>query len=369
MPIEASPGNTQESKLEPPQPNPYNVQAVKQYVFNETGNIMFSSTELGGDTITDSVRDIFSEVAVFFSAMTKAISTSINPDTKKPYSIYDYTAIQSVIDGSGLFVHVTQEDITHNTTSFGANFSKELIEGLLGLATGVGALSFAQGMIASMGSRGLEIGGSSESSDSKVANIIFICEYILGMPTVSAMVVYCDATLNKQTFSTGPCFSETSTSTSLKLHKDTYMFVTPTFIKKYSGDLDSVTNDLEFVEFVDYLQALVQRRPIITSVETLDGTSAPSALDTTTTYAILGAFLDNNGTSPTTVKVAWAGPNNKPGTEVTNAEVQGNMISFSPTAMEIATAIGVYFNPDPKTDNWILAVATPLTYTAKAPPK
>lgn len=356
--------NSQTSQLVIPQPDPFNVQAVKQYIFNETGNIMIASTATGSETIADSVRDIFSEVAVFFAAMTKAISTSIDPTTNLPYSLYDYNAIQNVVDGSGLFIHVTEEDIVHNTKSYGATFSKELIEGLLGLALGGGALSFAQGMISSIGSAGLKIGGNSESSDNKVANIVFICEYLLGMPVVSAMVVSCDAKQNSQAFQIGPCFSESSVSTSLTLHKDTYMFVTPTFIKKYSGDLESVETNQEFLEFVDYLQALVEGQPIITAVQ-LAGKSdaAPSELTVGVTYAILGAYL-NNKANPSQVTVAWVKSDGTKGADVTNAQVQSNIITFSPTANATPEAIGIFFG-DGKGGSK-LAVKTPFVYTAVA---
>jgi hypothetical protein len=346
----------QKSKLEIESSSDHNVQASKKFIFNETGNIMLATTEMSSDNVTDSVREIFAEVAVFFAAMTKAISTSINPTSKKRYSLYDVEAIQNVIDGSGLFVQVTEEDIVHKTNSFGATFSKELIEGLVGLATGVGGLAFAQGMISSIGKQGLNLCLDTSTSKSQVGNIIFVCEYLLGMPIVSALVVSCDAQQVSQTFKAGPCFSETSTTTSLTLHKDTYMFVTPTFIKKYSGDLDAVTTDLQFLEFVDYLQAIVLRRPIITAVESMDGKPAPSALKVNTTYAITGAFLSGNNLSPEKVKVAWV-EDGKAGSPVANAEVQDSVITFSIAApTDKAAAIGVFF------DN-VLAVATPFTYT------
>jgi len=358
------------TKLQIPSESLYNVQATKKYIFNETGNIMLASTELGGDKIADSVRDVFAEVSVFFAAMTKAISTTINPDTNEYYSLYDYTAMQNVIDGSGLFVHVTEEDVKHKTTSFGATFCKELIEGLLGLATGVGALSFAQSMIASLGSAGLKIGGNKKSSSTKVANIVFICEYLLGMPIVSAMVVSCDAKTNSQTFSVGPCFKESSISTSLVMHKDTYMFVTPKFIKQYSGDLDSVTTNQEYLEFVDYLQDLVKGEPIITAVQEANDTSetpAPATLTVGETYVILGAYLNNKGKQKT-VEVAWIAANGKSkGNPVKNAEIQSNLISFSPTAQSNAAAIGIFFSDGAPTPKWTLAVATPSVYTATTP--
>ena len=66
------------------------------------------------------------------------------------------------------------------------------------------------------------------------------------MPVISAIVLTCDTTENSQAFQLGPCIKEHSQSTTLTLHKDTYMFVTPAFIKQYSGDLVDGMNDPEF---------------------------------------------------------------------------------------------------------------------------
>ena len=130
---------TQATPLKTPPKNPNNVEAKKYYTFNETGNIMMATTDDTDQEIQQSVRDVFAEVAVFFAAMTRAISTTPNPDDHgKPYSIYNYSALERVIDGSGLFVHVTEEDVEYKSSSWGAEFSKELIEALLGLATGAG---------------------------------------------------------------------------------------------------------------------------------------------------------------------------------------------------------------------------------------
>jgi hypothetical protein len=292
--------------LKAPQPNPFNIQASKEYVFNETGNIMLAKTIDGSGEIEESTRELFAEVAVFFAAMTRAISTTINPKTKKYYTLYDYEALQAVIDGSGLFVHVTEEDITHQASSWGVSFSKDLIEALLGLATGEGELGFAKAMIASMGSHGLKIGAENSKSNGVVGNIVFVCEYLLGMPIISAIVVYIDSKKERQSFTVGPCVKESSQSVTLKMHKDTYMFVSPKFIKKYAGDLLSIESDLEYLEFVDYLQDLVERKPVITAVETPKGAPAPDKLKLNKSYAITGAFL-NDGDAGANPIIKFAG--------------------------------------------------------------
>lgn len=329
---------TNATPLKNPPNDPNNVEAKKYYTFNETGNIMMATTDMTDQQIQQSVRDVFAEVSVFFAAMTRAISTTPNPDDPgHNYSIYNYTALERVIDGSGLFVHVTEEDVEYKSSSFGVEFSKELIEALLGLATGAGEMSFASAMVASIGNEGVSISGNHTRTDSKVGNIVFVCEYLLGMPCVSAIVVYADLTLNKQSLHIGPCFKESSQSTTWKLHKDTYMFVTPKFIHTYASDLDSVESDVSYNQLVGFLQNALLQTPTVSGVMTTgtNPTKAPSTLTAGDTYAITGEFLGSKkgslkfdkGTGATLNVTSW-----------TPDEIQ-----FQPSgASSTASAIGVY---------------------------
>ena len=89
-----------------------NVEIQKGFVFNETGNIMMSTTDLTNDTIEQSVKDVFAEVSVFFGAMTKAMD-------QKDKSLFDYEALDAIISNSGCFVKVTSETVKYNTSSTG----------------------------------------------------------------------------------------------------------------------------------------------------------------------------------------------------------------------------------------------------------
>ena len=218
---------------------------------------MIASTDADSSNLDDKVRDVFNEVSVFYAAMSKAITTTQRPGKKECYSLYDYEALEEVIDGSGCFIHCTQEDINYSSTSVGADFSKELLTALLGLPAGGGVLSFAQAMISSMGQEGFKMSIDATSTESKVSNIIFVCEFLFGMPVISAMVVYVDTKKNSDVFKAGPCVSVTNNHTSITMHKDVYMFVTPAFIKSYASDLDSIITSSDYSKFISYLRSLL----------------------------------------------------------------------------------------------------------------
>jgi hypothetical protein len=262
---------------------------AKYYVFNQTGNIMMSTTSVSDDTITQQVRDVFNEVSVFFAAMTKAITNTINPTTGQPYSIYNYNALSSIIGGSGLFVHVTEEDVSYDTKTVSVSFSQELVEAVLGLPTGAGELAFASAMVSSAGKEGITLSAHYSNDDNKVANITFVCEYLMGMPVVSVIVLYTTTDMVEATIKIGPCISAGGSSTVIQMHKDTYMFVTPTFIKQYAGDLDSVTNTPAYIEFVSYLESMLVGEPVAGNVTDSAGNPAGSYLDPSVTYTINGS--------------------------------------------------------------------------------
>ena len=217
----------------------------KNFIFNSTGNIMIATTETDSSNMDESSRRVFNEVSVFFAAMTRAITNTPRPGSNENYSIYNYEALAKVIGGSGCFIHCTQEDIKYTSSSFGANFSKELLSALLALPTGSGSLAFAQAMISSIGQEGLKLSSESDTTNSKVGNIVFVCEFLFGMPIISAIVIYADSRSQKFTFQAGPCVKTSSTKTEMTLHKDVYMFVTPSFIKEYAADLDSIITSSE----------------------------------------------------------------------------------------------------------------------------
>lgn len=226
----------------------------KYYVFNQTGNIMLTTIDIN-EKLSKEDKDTFAEVSVFFAGMTKAISTTINPTTKKPYSIYNYSAIKNIVSGSGLFIHITTEDIEHTSNSTGIKFSSKMVKTVLGLQNRTGPLPFAQSMTQSIGQECVEL--LKNNSDDKAANIFFVCEYLLGLPIISVVVVHLDPKTNRKSIELAPCESKQAQKASWMLHKDTYLFVTPNFIKRYTTKIKSITGS-EVTDLAKNLKELLK---------------------------------------------------------------------------------------------------------------
>lgn len=296
-----TPTKTNEVTTNTPVRSKHDIQANRYYVFNETGNICVATTSDSGE-VDEKVTQLFQEVAVFFAGMTRAITTTINKATNKPYTIYDYEALNNVISGSGLFVNVARENIRYESNQFGATFSKQLVEAVLGLATGEGALSFASSLVASVGSNAIEISESNSSTNTHSAAIMFICECLLGMPSITAIVVSIDAKRFTESVDVGPCFSETETHTALRLRKESYLFVPPSYIKTCAENLDFAESNPQYLQLVSWLQDLVTEAPLIIQVVEVDGNTATvlepgGMLHTGRDYFIQGQYLPTHGIS------------------------------------------------------------------------
>ncbi len=274
----------------------YNEPAKKYYVVNETGNIMLSSTEPVTSSINANAQALFEEVSVFFAAMTKAITSTPRYGATKPYglsdyyTLYDYEALEGVINRSGMFVNVHREDLYYSTEEVTATFNVEFIEAVLGVALtdGVGAGA----LMASLNAMGKQASFSYHRTKKyqKVGNILFVCEYLFGMPIVDVLYFYLDENETKTVVDASPCVKTSKDELELTIHKDSFMFVPPNWIRKYAHDLSSVADEADYQLLVKELQAYISDTPVVLSVH--DGSDDPvQSLTVGSSYTLNGINL------------------------------------------------------------------------------
>jgi len=237
-------------------------QSDRIYEFNQTGNFLISSTFGKDDTkdlshiIPQNCWEEFSRAAVFLAAMTKAMA--LGSSTGKAKSFYDYDAIRKIIDGSGLWIQMTEEEVNHQSQSTGAAFSAELISGLLGLMLPEASVAkFAGTMMQSMGKDAVRLSESSEKTDTKLANMIIICENLFGVPFICMIMVNIDASTAKEAFSAGPCISGQSYKNTLNMTKQVYYFVSPDAIEKDSKTIVDAMQNRQEAEIVQFMVDLL----------------------------------------------------------------------------------------------------------------
>jgi hypothetical protein len=229
--------------------------ATKLFAVNATGNLFVASTLNGGEgssaDLTTEAKTAFSQVSVFFSAMTKALAESGK-------SIYDHQAINAVIRQSGMFVQVAELDYKFKTSKWGVDLSAELIKVLMSGFSG-NLAAIAKGLvplISSAGAAGFSIASSGSQQKANVATLVFVCEYLLGAVSITPIMIVADMTQMAKTFQAGPCLKFNKEELNYNLKKYQYLFVPPEFMSQAVTINDAMANP-DFAELVRNLRSSI----------------------------------------------------------------------------------------------------------------
>ncbi len=248
----------------------YYVPMPKHYVFNETGNIMLCATADSIHNFEEDIKDTFIDVSVFFSAMTKAVHSVINPATKRPFTIYNYQAVKNVITQSGMFIEMNVEEGVFRSKAVGAAMGKDFIQTILNRNFSESQLPFSKTMFNGM--KYQEMGTENTSDPDKKqrhlcrnGTVFFICELLMGLPQTSAILVNIEPLSSNEItqdkdaqdiFHLGKMdergYVSKGHQRSWRFKKRSYLFVPPNFIKKNIERIGAAQSQ-EFDELIDIL--------------------------------------------------------------------------------------------------------------------
>lgn len=258
-----------------------NIDAKKVFTFNQTGNMLISTTtkvtDLGKplqeNVMPENVRKQFEQVATFCAAHTKALYCTPTGDRTPEgepimYSIYDTDAIRRSIDRSGLWVQVAQAEFEHEVVTEEGNISQELIVDVMGLGTGGGTAALA--MARAIGSHAAKSQKSNdgwftisfrhEKKSSTVSTLLFVCENIFGMAHNSLMVITVDRKEVARHWSVGACTKGSASSISMTMTKDTYMWVDPESIIENARPILKAMENRDEMRIVNHLSHFIAER-------------------------------------------------------------------------------------------------------------
>lgn len=205
----------------------------KYYTLNQTGNIMISSTVNNENDLSADAKEVFQKAIVFFGAWTAALE-------KKNKSLYDYDSITKMITSSGFFVHVHEEDRDFESGAISLTLDTAILGSVMsGFASmgGTSALALAQTVIGNMGKQ-LTLAASSNQEEKKIAHLLFVCENLMGMPILNVLLFNTTAK-QSETVTSSNCHKSVTKKVSMKYHQDTFMFVDPNYISKFTTAFES----------------------------------------------------------------------------------------------------------------------------------
>ncbi|EBU1141720.1 Zygote formation protein zyg1 [Salmonella enterica] len=195
------------------------LEAAVNYRLNQTGNIFYASTE---KNLEKETKALFDSVTVLFAAMTKALGN-------KNKTLFDYESWTQVIRRSGFFVEVQKFEKQLSIKSSSVAVNTQIVQQLFpGIAEG-SSMDIAKGVLSALNG---EFGGSTESSNTKVGHVLFICEEIFGAPSVTVRVFFASQETH-HTITSSPCHKSVNTSFEQLQEANTFLFVDPDKIAQY----------------------------------------------------------------------------------------------------------------------------------------
>lgn len=208
----------------------------KYFTLNQTGNIMISSTVPNDTDLSSDVKEVFQKTSIFFGAWSAALK-------EKNKSLYDYDALMKMITKSGFFVQVHEEDRDFESGSASLTLDTAIIGSVLsGFASmgGTTALNLAKTVIGNMGKE-LTLAAKRNEENKKIAHLLFVCENLMGMPILNVMLFNTSAK-ESETVTSSKCHKSATNKVSMKYHQDTFLFVDPAYINKFSKAFESNQN-------------------------------------------------------------------------------------------------------------------------------
>lgn len=147
-----------------------------------------------------------------------------------------------------------QEDRPFDYSSHDLTLNTAIITGVLGgISAGGTAMQIAQNTISSLGGA-ITASVSDTSSDKKVANLLFVCESLMGMPIVTIQLFMVDAKETESVAKTN-CSTYVTQEISFKYHQNTYLFVDPVYINQFTDEFKSNPN---FEKLIDSLASKIK---------------------------------------------------------------------------------------------------------------
>ncbi len=190
------------------------------YRLNQTGNIFYATTS---SELQEQTRALFESVTVLFAAMTKALA-----DKKK--GLFDYAAWESMITKSGWFVEVQKSQKNLVIKSGSVEINTQIVQQLLpGLKTGH-SMDIAKDVLAAINGA---YSATTVNESTKIGHLLFICEELFGAPSVTVRLFYTTKVSHK-ILTSSPCHKSAATSFEQLQEANTFLFVSPDTIAKFS---------------------------------------------------------------------------------------------------------------------------------------
>lgn len=238
-----------------------NQEISKYWAFNQSGNIMVSSTVQEEKDLREEVVTEFQKVAVLYDAISTAIArrkkTYKTKDGEASLGLFDYGAISDIVASCGFFSLMHEEDRTFKSSSTSVSLDTQIITEMITALSGAGpVMNIAKQVISSMGGKSGKMNFSQESEKKsvRIGHLLFICEDVMGMPLINIQII--STSLDQLAWTnTTPCSTVARKQITMDYKMETFMFVDPQYMAKFSHEFKA--ND-DFENLIKQMTGWIQ---------------------------------------------------------------------------------------------------------------
>lgn len=164
--------------------------AVSRYVvLNETGNVLLATTAATGEVVPENAQQVFSEACAHLAAIMRAISSTRRPEGDGFHSVFDSQVLLRLLDRHPLFVHMHRESI-EITGAPGKTLLTNAVVEVFGIGLPTRDAQRMAAVLRSMAMVTDRVGMVDADEEARVGHLMLICESLLGVPVVSAVLTH-----------------------------------------------------------------------------------------------------------------------------------------------------------------------------------
>ncbi|MEM9547381.1 MAG: hypothetical protein AAGA77_15485 [Bacteroidota bacterium] len=196
-----------------------NEQREKYYVLNATANVMISTTSSEKKDVSPELVQNFQLAQHYFSTISASLKAS-------GISVYDYKALNDLINASNHFFSIKKETKTfeHNSAEIALNTA--FLNDLMGSMTAIGgALNIGKKLLESIGNE-ITLSINQSQYNRSIGHLLFACEDLMGIPVVSLSLFHIHAREGSKAVDAG-CAKKSNQRIQLSYTQEVFMFINP----------------------------------------------------------------------------------------------------------------------------------------------
>ncbi|WP_209329356.1 hypothetical protein [Lunatimonas salinarum] len=175
------------------------------HLINASGNILIRTTAPPSQLLPEELREEFSNASLLLSAMTVALSRTVNPISGHFFSLFNYHGIERILSGSGRFTKITEDFITYRAYHSSYEFGRRLFRKLLGVSLEQDAASVVLAILNSLGKEALRMSQQLHPQEFNVGHMMLVLENLAGVSSVTIKLFYFNAHVHSKQIRSEPC--------------------------------------------------------------------------------------------------------------------------------------------------------------------